>query len=199
MDRRLPLAAAALLVLALAAAPAAHAKTRSVTCAGGAKRCTATVNLAGLKKGDKVAIDLTDTDLALRSIKPSRPSVQAAYGFEGMSTRLGGSQFVVQFLIIPPVPKGASVRFRFAVPPKMTACGDDQFTVAGAQVRLTDVEGHGLGCMAARRVAEGCVSGVGPGRGWVPAQVDDTVILWRGRQRVTFGAGSAPATCVPSG
>jgi hypothetical protein len=33
----------------------------------------------------------------------------------------------------------------------------------------------------------------------VPVQVDETVILWRGRQRVTFDATTAPATCVPSG
>jgi hypothetical protein len=181
------------------AAPAAHAKTRSVSCSGGAKHCTATVKLAGLKQGDRVAIDLTDTDLALRSITPSKPSVQASYGLGRMSTRLGGSQFVVQFLIIPPVPKGASVRFRFAVPPKMTSCGDDQFPVAGTQVRIKDVAAHRIGCLAARRAAEGCVSGTGPGRGWVPLQVDDTVIMWRGRQRVTFDASTAPATCVPSG
>jgi hypothetical protein len=198
MDRRLLLAATVAL-LALAAAPAAQAKTRSVTCSGGANACTATVTLAGLKHGDNVAIDLTDTDLALRAITPSRPSVQASYGLGRMSTRLGGSQFVVPFLIIPPVPKGASVRFRFAVPPKMTACGNDQFPIAGTQVRIKDVEAHRLGCLGARRVAEGCVSGTGPGRGWVPVQVDETVILWRGRQRVTFDATTAPATCVPSG
>lgn len=197
MDRRLAIAAAA--VLALAAAPAAHAKTRTVTCSGTGDRCTATVQLAGLAKGDRVAIDLTDTDLALVSITPSKPSVQAAYGFAGLSTRQGGSQFVARFLINPPVPKGASVRFRFAVPPRMTACGDDQFTLAGAQVRLTGVEAHGVNCLKARRVAEGCVSGVGPGQGWVPLQVDDTVILWHGRQRVTFGLGDVRSSCAPSG
>jgi hypothetical protein len=198
MDRRLLLPAVTA-VLACAAAPAADAKTRSVDCSGGARACTATVKLAGLKQGDRVAIGLTDTDLALRSITPSKPSVQASYGLGRMTTRLGGSEFVVQFIIIPPVPKGASVRFRFAVPPKMTACGDDQFPVAGTQVRIKDVEARGVGCLGARRVAEGCVSGTGPGQGWVPLQVDETVILWRGRQRVTFDATTAPATCVPSG
>jgi hypothetical protein len=197
MDRRLLLAAAAL--IALAAAPAAHAKTRTVTCVGGADDCTATVKLAGLKKGDKVAINLTDTDLALRSITPSGNPVRAAYGLERLSTRLGGSQFVAQFLIFPPVPRTSSVRFRFAVPPKMTACGDDQFTIADAKVRINDIETHGAGCMAARRVAESCVNGTGPGRGWVPVQVDDTVILWRGQRRVTFDTAGVPATCVPSG
>lgn len=197
MDRRLLLAAAAL--VALVAAPAAHAKTRTVACVGGATSCTATVKLAGLKHLDRVAINLTDTDLALRSITPSTPSLPASYGFGGMSTRLGGSQLVVRFLIIPPVPKGGSVRFRFSVPPKMTACGDDRFTVGGTRVRIKDVEAHGVGCMGARRVAEGCVSGTGPGQRWVPLQVDDTVILWRGRQRITFDASTAPATCVPSG
>jgi hypothetical protein len=198
MDRRLLLAATAAL-LALTVAPAAQAKTRSVACSGGATSCTATVKLAGLKQGDNVAIRLTDTDLALRKITPSKPSVQASYGLGRMSMRLGGSQFVVQFLIIPPVPKGASVRFRFAVPPKMTSCGADQFPVGDTQVRIKDVQAHRVGCLGARRVAEGCVSGTGLGQSWVPLQVDDTVIMWRGRQRVTFDASTAPATCVPVG
>jgi hypothetical protein len=66
-------------------------------------------------------------------------------------------------------------------------------------VRLRDVEAHRVSCLAARRVAEGCVSGVGPGAGWVPLQVDDTVILWHGRQRVAFGLGDVRASCAPSG
>lgn len=194
--RRLVIATA---LLALVAAPAASAKSRTATCVGGADRCTAKVALAGLEKGDRVTINLTDTDLALVSITPSKPSVQAAYGFERLSTRLGGSQFIARFLIVPPVPRGASVRFRFAVPPQMTPCGDDRFAIGGTKVRLVDIATHGPSCTAARQVAEGCVSGVGPGDGWVPWQVDDTVILWRGKQRVTFGLGDVRASCAPSG
>ena len=189
----------AALALVAFGASAAHAKTRTVSCVGGATACTANVKLAGLKTGDQVVINLTDTDLALRSITPSGNPVSAAYGIERLSTRMGGSQFVARLLINPPVPPAGRVRFRFAVPPKMRDCGDSRFTIGGTQVRITDIETHGAGCLAARRVAEGCVSGVGPGRGWVPWQVDDTVILWRGQQRVTFNAAGVPATCVPSG
>ena len=197
MRRLLPATA---VLAALILVPAASAKTRTIACAGGADRCTATLALAGLKSGDRVIVNLTDTDLQLRAITPSAPKVQAAYGFGGLSTRLGGSQFVARMLINPPVPAGATVRFRFAVPPKMTACGDDRFTIDGSAIHLRDVQARGLDCLAARRAVEGCVSGVGPGRGFASVlQVDDLVILQGKGRRVTFGLGDAPSSCAPSG
>jgi len=180
-------------------AAGAQAKTRAVRCVGGSDRCTATVALAGLKTGDRVVIDLTDTDLQLEDITPSRPSVQVAYGFAGLSMREGGSQLVARILIDPPVPRGASVRFRFAVPPKATSCGNDQFTIDGAPIRLTDLAARNIDCLAARRAVEGCVAGTGPGVGWTVLQVDDQVLLRRKRQRVTFGLGNARSSCAPSG
>jgi hypothetical protein len=185
--------------LAAVAPAGTQAKTRTVRCAGGANACTATVALAGLKTGDRVVIALTDTDLELAAITPSKPRVQAAYGFAGLSTRLGGSQFVARMLINPPVPKGAAVRFRFAVAPRSTDCGDDRFTIDGSEVGLVAIRATRIGCMAARRAAEGCVNGTGPGRGWGALQVDDQVILQRKGQRVAFGLGNARQSCAPSG
>ena len=196
MGRR-PLLLVAL--VALAAAPCAQARTRTVACVGGPHGCAATVALAGLASGDRVVIDLSDTDVQLAAITPSSPRVQAAYGFAGLSTRQGGSQFVARMLIVPPVPKGATVRLRFAVPPASTACGDDQFTIDGSAVRLTDIQASRIGCLGARRAAEGCVSGVGPGPRWTALEVDDQVILQRGRQRVAFRLGVTRSSCAPSG
>jgi hypothetical protein len=196
--RRSALFAVSLLTLAVAPA-AAQAKTRVVTCVGGANACRATVALAGLKTGDRIVINLTDTDLVLKAITPSSTKAQGAYGFDGMSTRMGGSQFVANILINPPVPKGATVTFSFAVPPKSTACGDDQFTIDGASIRLLAIQATNIGCLAARRAAEGCVNGTGPGPGWTVLAVNDQVILQRKRQRVTFGLGTTRQSCAPSG
>jgi hypothetical protein len=194
---RLPLIGAAA-VLALLPATAA-AKTRTVDCQGSSQRCTAVFPVAGLDSGDRLVARLTDTDLQLRAVVPSSPKVQAAIGFAGFSMRLGGSEFVARIVVAQRPPAGARVRFRFAVAPRMRSCGDVRFASGGATVRLSDVEARGLRCRSARRVARNCVSGIGPGAGWTPLQVDDTVILTRRAQRIAFDLVNVRASCAPSG
>jgi hypothetical protein len=191
------LAAAALVLLLPAAAGAA---THTIDCRGSGTRCTATVPLAGTKTGDRVVVRLTDTDLALRSILPSSPSLTAKYGFGGFSTRLGGSEFVALLLRDGSVGRDANVRLTFDVPPDMRPCADATVDVGGgASVRLTGLAVHGLRCAAGRRLATECVSATGPGQGWTAFQVDRTVTLRRGARRVAFTAPAGGATCVPVG
>lgn len=204
MPARLPspaLRLAAGAALALLALPAtAAAATRTASCAGGADRCTATFALRGTESGDRLVVRLPDTDLQLRSIAPSKPSLTAAYGFGGFSTREGGSLFRATLLRNGPVGRGATITFTFDVPPAMRACGGARIDAGGTTVRIRDVQGHGLSCAAARQAAGQCVAGTGPkGRGWTIFQVDDLVSLRRGDRRVTFDARGSGATCVPVG
>lgn len=199
MTARLLLPVAALAAV-LATLPAtAAAKTRTVDCDGSAQRCTATFPLAGLKTGDRLVARLTDTDLQLRAVVPSSRRVQAAVGFAGFSMRLGGSEFVANLVVAQRPPAGARVRFRFAVAPRMRSCGDVRFRAGGATIRLDDVQALRLACRSARRVARRCVSGIGPGPGWTPLQVDRTVILTRRAQRIAFDLVNVDASCAPSG
>jgi len=195
--RLVPLLGAAAVLVGLPASAAA--KTRTVDCDGSPQQCTATFPLAGLKSGDRLVARLPDTDLQLRAVVPSSRAVQAAIGFQGFSMRLGGSLFVAKLVVAQRPPAGARVRFRFAVPPRMRACGDVRFRVAGATIRLGDLQTRGLGCRSARRVARRCVSGVGPGPRWRPLQVDRTVILTRRAQRIAFDLVNVNASCAPSG
>ena len=184
-----------------AALPAtASAADRTVPCTGGGERCVATVPLEGASTGDRIVVELSDTDLELRSIVPSEPSLTEAYGFAGFSTRLGGSEFVADLVITGPIPAGATIAMTFATPPRMRNCGPMRFRTAGATIRLRGVQARGLTCRAAKRVSRRCVSGRGPGgTGWTIFQVDDRVTLQRRGERVAFTLGNVRASCAPSG
>jgi len=179
---------------------AAQAADRTVQCQGGANRCVATVPLEGAATGDRIIVELTDTDLELQSIVPSEPSLTASYGFAGFSTQMGGSEFVAKLVITGPIPAGASIAMTFAVPPRMRDCGNLRFRIDGAPIRLRDVQARGLGCKPAKRIARRCVSGRGPGgSGWTIFEVDDRVTLSRRAQRVAFTLGNVRQSCAPSG
>jgi len=187
-------------VAAVALPAAAQAADRTVPCPGGANRCVATVPLDGARTGDRIVVQLTDTDLQIESIAPSEPSLAGSYGFSGFSMRLGGSEFVADLVVTGPIPEGASVAMTFAVPPRMRSCGAERFTIDGARIRLRGVQARGLTCRAAKRIARQCVSGTGPsGRGWTIFDVDGDVTLRRGGRRVAFTLGNARQSCAPSG
>jgi hypothetical protein len=200
MTARLLTCLGAVSVTALGAlAPGAYAKTRTVDCTGSDQRCTASFPLSGLKTGDRLVARLTDTDLQLRAVTPSSPSLQQFYGFSSFSMRLGGSEFVARIIITERPPRRGRVQFSFAVPPRMRDCGDFRFGLDGSRIRLDDLEARGVSCARARRVARGCVDGTGPGSGWGALEVDDTVILQRRAQRVTFDLVDVKSSCAPSG
>ena len=52
----------------------------AVRCRGGANSCRARVSLAGGASNKRVAIELSDTDLRLVSVRPNRGSLRGAYG-----------------------------------------------------------------------------------------------------------------------
>jgi hypothetical protein len=192
-------AGAALATLLVALPATASAADHTVACRGSADRCTATFPLHGAHTGDRVVVQLTDTDLALRSIVPSSRSLRARYGFAGFSMRLGGSEFLARLIVDGKVPAGAAIRFTFAVPPAMRSCGGYHFPIDGSVIRLGDLQVRGLSCGGGRRVARRCVSGMSPGRGWTVFQVDDTVTLRRHAQRLSFDLRNVRASCAPSG
>jgi hypothetical protein len=176
-------------LLALAVPAAASAATHTQTCSGpSASRCTATFALRGAKTGDRLVVRLPDTDLAIRRITPSPASLTQSYGFEGFSTRLGGSEFVAKLLILGAVPSGGRITFAFAVAPTMRSCGTS-----------SDVQAHGVSCATAKRLANACVMGTGPGSAWTVFEVSGQVTLQRGGDRITFDPPHGGATCVPAG
>ncbi len=192
--------AATIALLLAVGGSTAVAATHTATCRGSGDRCTATFALRGTHSGDRLVVRVTDTDLQLRSIVPSSASLTAKYGFGGFSTQVGGSQFTARLLRNGRVPRGATIAFTFFVPPTMRSCGDAQVTAGGTNVRVADVQAHGVGCGQARRIAAGCVAGTGPSTtGWTIFQVDDLVTFQRVGRRVSFVAGGAGATCVPVG
>lgn len=194
--RCIGVAAAALLVALPAAALAA---SRTATCTGSTQRCSATFPLSGTKTGDRLVVRLPDTDLQLRSIVPSSPSLTSVYGFGGFSMRQGGSVFRAKLIVLDRIPAQASVSFTFAVPPRMRSCGDYSFEIDGSPIRLGDLEAHRVSCKAARRLANHCVSATGPGAGWTIFAVDRSITLQRRTQRVSFDLLNVNASCAPSG
>ncbi len=203
MPRHLPhltVAALAAAVALLAVPTVASAATHTKACEGSSKRCTATFPLSATKDGDRLVVELPDTDLQLRAIVPSSSSLTSKYGFGGMSTSVGGSVFTARLLRFGGVPRSASLELRFFVAPAMRSCGTARADAGDSTVRVRRVEAHGVRCAAARRIAAGCVAGTGPSAArWTIFQVDDLVSFQRGARRVTFAAGAAGATCVPVG
>jgi hypothetical protein len=90
MSRR-PFAVGLAATLALLALPAAaQAATHTATCVGSSQRCTATFPLRGTHTGDRLVVQLPDTDLQLRSIVPSSPSLPSSTGSEASRRRWAG-------------------------------------------------------------------------------------------------------------
>ena len=61
----------------------------AVRCRGGGKSCRARVSLAGGASDKRVAIELSDSDLRLASVRPNRRSLRGAYGLFGSRLRKG--------------------------------------------------------------------------------------------------------------
>ena len=96
------------------AGPQAHrARTKSVQCHGGGNSCTARVSIAGGASNEKLVIELTDTDLALVSVKANRSSLRGAYGLSEHRFSLGGSEYVVTLNAVQSIPSGSFLTFTF--------------------------------------------------------------------------------------
>ena len=91
---------------------AAQARTKTVRCRGGSSSCTAKVSIAGGASNEKLVIELTDTDLALVSVKANRSSLRGAYGLSEHRYRLGGSEYTV-ILNAAEAPRGSFLTFTF--------------------------------------------------------------------------------------
>jgi hypothetical protein len=99
---------------AAGATPQAHqARTKTVQCRGGGNSCTARVSIAGGASNEKLVIELTDTDLALVSVKANRSSLRGAYGLSEHRFRLGGSEYVVTLNAVQSIPPGSFLTFTF--------------------------------------------------------------------------------------
>ena len=61
----------------------------AVRCRGGGNSCRARVSLAGGASDKRVAIELSDTNLRLASVRPNRRSLRGAYGLFGSRLRKG--------------------------------------------------------------------------------------------------------------
>ena len=68
----------------------------AVRCRGGGNSCRARVSLAGGASDKRVAIELSDTNLRLASVRPNRRSLRGAYGLFGSRLRKGGIAVRVQ-------------------------------------------------------------------------------------------------------
>jgi hypothetical protein len=110
-------AAAAAVIVSVPAAgagPQAHqARTKTVQCRGGSNSCTARVSIAGGASNEKLVIELTDTDLALVSVKANRASLRGAYGLSEHRFALGGSEYVVTLNAVQSIPSGSFLTFTF--------------------------------------------------------------------------------------
>ena len=93
--------------------PAHQARTKTVQCRGGSNSCTARVSIAGGASNEKLVIELTDTDLALVSVKANRASLRGAYGLSEHRFVLGGSEYVVTLNAVQSIPSGSFLTFTF--------------------------------------------------------------------------------------
>jgi hypothetical protein len=113
-------AAAAGAILATGAvvvAPAVAASaTRTIACKGNDTSCTAVVSLAGGASNVKLKIELSGTNLKLKSttVKPS--SVRGAYSLSKGTYSLGGSLYTATLNAVRSISKGSTLTLRFATP-----------------------------------------------------------------------------------
>ena len=61
----------------------------AVRCRGGGKSCRARVSLAGGASDKRVAIELSDSDLRLASVRPNRRALRGAYALREPSAQGG--------------------------------------------------------------------------------------------------------------
>ena len=85
----------------------------TVRCRGGANSCRARVSLAGGASDKRVAIELSDTDLRLASVRPNRDSLRGAYGLSGNHLRAGGSEYVFRLNAAQSIPRGSDLLLEF--------------------------------------------------------------------------------------
>ena len=85
----------------------------AVRCRGGANSCRARVSLAGGASDKRVAIELSDTDLRLASVRPNRGSLRGAYGLSGNHLRAGGSEYVFKLNAAQSIPRGSDLVLEF--------------------------------------------------------------------------------------
>ena len=85
----------------------------AVRCRGGANSCRARVSLAGGASDKRVAIELSDTDLRLASVRPNRDSLRGAYGLLGNHLRAGGSEYVFKLNAAQSIPRGSDLLLEF--------------------------------------------------------------------------------------
>jgi hypothetical protein len=85
----------------------------AVRCRGGGNSCRARVSLAGGASDKRVAIGLSDTDLRLASVRPSRSSVRGAYGLFGNHLRAGGSEYVFRLNAAQSIPRDSDLLLEF--------------------------------------------------------------------------------------
>jgi hypothetical protein len=93
MSTRIAVLAATVTAVALLAAPAAEARTVSANCRGNDNRCVATIALNGGQSNTHVIINLTGTDMELRSVHVLPRSDAGAFNLSHQTFRLGGSQY----------------------------------------------------------------------------------------------------------
>jgi hypothetical protein len=180
---------------------AADANSRTVTCKGSGKRCTATIPLAGGITGERITVRLPDTDLQLIAAKRLPSDTPGSFFLDHGRFKLGGSEYVVRLGTSPLMDRHARLRLTFA-PEATVGCGRIDVPVPGEKrpVRTTDVRTVKVSCATAGRVVKQCINATGPGQGWWPSQVGRYVVLLKGEHRVEFQLASRRGqTCVPTG
>ncbi len=85
----------------------------AVRCRGGGNSCRARVSLAGGASDKRVAIELSDTNLRLASVRPNRRSLRGAYGLFGSRLRKGGSQYAFRLNADQSIPRGSALILTF--------------------------------------------------------------------------------------
>ena len=88
--------------------------TQVVKCRGNARSCLAKISLARGARNRKIVIQLTDTDLSLRSIKAPPRRKHAAYSLTNGRFVQGGSRYVVTLSAARSSRPGSQLTLRFA-------------------------------------------------------------------------------------
>jgi hypothetical protein len=153
--RRALTCAAVGLALSGAFTAQASAKTRSLSCRGGAAACTAVVGVGGGASNETLGIALTDTDLKLVGIVARPAFIHGAYLLSGGSYLLGGSLYTVTLNAVQSIPRGATLTLRFASPARELGCQSVTRSIsylAIAALPGSRRAGGGLSCQQANAV-----------------------------------------------
>jgi hypothetical protein len=87
--------------------------SRIVKCRGSARSCQARISLAGGAHNRKIVIRLTDTNLALHSVKAPPRRKHAAYMLTDGKLVRGGSEYVVTLNAARSCPRGSHLILTF--------------------------------------------------------------------------------------